>query len=237
MTTSSRATSKPTLTLVRFKGYLYPKTESDYAFLKERNYFNFKIPESTLPFIKKSGILKCSVVVEDFQIHWNNFRAKFSANIQTLGALTERSPKEYLLLTDDLGKHNVENYLDQVTQWSQRYCVRLRYEVKSRSKSSVNLEKEHLYRITFEHDDTLNNAFGFDSIDKQNASIEVHLAKALKLKLELLKLDSNGTQAVSFSFLEKKGDNFSEFTKRVAQVNALNKEEIRNLINFLTSLL
>ena len=237
MTTSSRAASKPTLTLVRFKGYLYPKTESDYAFLKERNYFNFKIPESTLSFIKKSGILKCLVVVEDFQTHWNNFREKFSSNIGSLGSLTERSPKEYLLLVEDSVKDNVESYLDQVTQWSQRYCVRLKYEVKSRKKSSVNLEKEHLYRITFEYDETLNNAFGFDSIAKRDAAIELHLAQALKLRLELLNLDSNGTQAVSFSFLEKKGDNFSEFTRRIAQLKSLDKEEIRNLINFLTSLL
>lgn len=218
------------LSLIPFKGHLYPSTTEDYEYLRLRGVTTYRLPLSSLALLKKTRLTKAKVVYVPFMTMWQPFMehllselAKFGdSNLLTAHSLVVHLPTENV--------HKLKTYLVRTSLFSRRYCISQTTDVKSRAS-----DKTSLVKISFTYNEDLNNSYAFMSsgltADQEDPYVEIPLAASVKLRLTRTVV--NTVPAFQVTVLDKMGDTWSEALNRSGKALSISKQSLLESAMFL----
>jgi hypothetical protein len=229
------------LSLIAFKGHLYPSTIEDYAYLKQRSVTVYRIPTASLGVIKKTRIPNAEITLVPFSTMWRPFVESMETQLEKFGSVRLVSPREVLVVLPAKYQEAVDKYLAKVGNFCRRYCIQTKIEKKQRIKEKTDAEgnkftvKEVLVRVTMDYNEEINNSYAFVNNPDDEPYVELTLAQSVKLRL--VRSYVGETPTLQVLIMDKNGDKWSEASNRSGIFSKIPKIDISNTANFLMELL
>lgn len=217
------------LTLVGLKGHLYPHSISDFEILKARGVTNFRLPVSSVPFLKKSKALPPKFEVRSFQNVWEPFAESFEKELEAMGLeFCMEGNNIWLIRCASAELPKLKLYLAKVALFMRRFCINCKPDYKTNSKG------DSMCKVLFIYSDEINNSYAYVNCKDEFTASELHLTEFLKLRVERFYLDTS--PMVSIIIMDKTGDVWSESVRRSARHKHLEKKDLEKMAQFLLSL-
>lgn len=224
--------SDSVLTLIAFKGFLYPSDTVDYEFLRTRGYPTYRIPLSTLPMLRKTRLAKATINIVGFMEMWQPFAEHFAEQLTKYGDVNVVSPHEQLLRTQDGESKSLDTFIKKTNLFVHRYCIALQVETKE--KKNADKSVTCLKRLRFIYNPEINNSYSYVNYPDKGNEVELLLASGVKIKFYRRMLANQPMLGISVA--DRQGDHWSEVLNRTGKYETISKEQIEELAHFLLDL-
>lgn len=221
------------LTLIGFKGFLYPSDTADYEFLRDRSYPTYRIPISTLPMLRKTRLAKCVIRIVNFMEMWRPFAEHFAEQLTQYGDVKITSPHEQLLRTLDGDSKSLDNFFKKINLFVHRYCIALRIDTKE--KKNADGTTTWLKRLRFVYNPDINNSYSYVNYPDVGNEVELLLASGVKIKFSRKMLSNQPMLGIAVS--DRHGEHWSECLNRSGKYENVSKEQLEKVAHFLLDLL
>lgn len=220
------------LTLIAFKGFLYPSDTADYEFLRARGYPTYRIPISTLPMLRKTRLAKATIKIVGFMEMWQPFAEHFAEQLASYGNVKIVNPHEQLLLTEDGESKSLDTFIKRTNQFVHRYCIALQVETKEKKNSDKSVTT--LKRLRFIYNPEINNSYSYVNYPDTGNEVDLLLASGVKIKFYRRMLGNQ--PMLGLSVADRQGDHWSECLNRAGKYESISKDQIEELAHFLLNL-
>ena len=218
------------LSLIAFKGHLYPSATEDYEYLRQRGVTTYRLPLSSLPLLKRTRLTKAKVVLLPFMEMWKPFMEHLGSELEKFGPtkLVTAHSLMTMVPTDNVTK--LRSYLNKVSLFSRRYCIALTTDTKNRASDNMSLCK-----MQFIYNEDINNSYAFmgrgTAGEHEDPFVEIPLAGSVKLRLTRATIGTVPTFQVTV--LDKLGENWSEALNRSGKASTISKQAFLDASMFL----
>lgn len=234
MATSKKQPKSKVLNLIGFKGHLYPSDTEDYHYLRSRGVTSYRLPVSSLGFLKKTRFVNADVNIVPITEMWTPFMEHLLTELATFGEVTESGSHSATVFLDTSSLEATTKYLRRVGVFTSRYCIKASLDSKSRKSDGKSLLK-----VTFTYNEDINNSYAFvnpHKASKELASadepfVDVLLAESVKLRL--VRSAVNGTPTLQVVVLDKAGDSWTEALNRSGSASKISKDSLEKAGMFL----
>ena len=216
----SKTAKQQVLTLLLLKGNYYPSDNADYDLLKRRNVCIYRIPSGSLPQLKATALNHLDIQVKPFSELWEEFVPSLEENFATLGTLHVVSQHEFWVKAADNRAAEIDKYLEKVSRFVQRYCIRVVTDV-SKKQEFVR------YKIKFVYAEEIDNSYAFVNENLTGPSITVPLTTCLRMVFTQRIVE--GMPSITVQVQDKLGLDWSDCLNRTGRMSNIPKEDLAKL--------
>jgi hypothetical protein len=224
------------ITLVRFKDELFPRSNEDFLLLKQSQVTVFRIPMNLLDYLKETLLKKINIKIVDFPSVYKEGVLKFKTSVLDPNEIRSKFDKNSILI----------GYKKDQIDLVNSSCVRLQHQlgrfgfkVLRENKPDHKRPDSHMVsRLEVTADPDLNPSYYFgDFIPElcENAIVNLSASARLSFKSRASKLNP-GKTTFCLEFQDKFGEEWVPAFSRAFDLKSLDRGEVAVLINQLMSL-
>jgi hypothetical protein len=229
-TATATASTKDELSFILFKGFLYPSSNEDYDYLKQRACTSYRFPVAVLPALRKTRLTKAKVKIIPFIEMWKPFMEHLETELENYGTPTITSAHGCMLLFKTVAVEKVRAFARKLDMFTRRYCIRLDLQIKNRQDDGLSLAK-----FSFIYNEEINNSYAYMGKTPlsvgDESMVEISLASSVKLRMSRNYVNNIPTFQVVV--LDKAGDSWSEALNRTGIAGKMPKDAFEKAAMFL----